>query len=221
MSGSNEISGSNIIAVFDFDGTLIKDDSMMLFFRRYYKISWENIGALLVLVRETVKFFMKINSRKQYKEKFLNIVISSLKNKGLEEIGTDFSKFLLKKISKDALLEINRLKEKGCETILLSASLDFYLREIKEALGFSRLVCTLTSLKEGKIIITGENCYGQNKIERLLEQYPKDSIDWHNSYCFTDNLSDSGLLSLFGNPFAVNNFKMAVKNARVKNIAWK
>jgi HAD superfamily hydrolase (TIGR01490 family) len=211
----------DIIAVFDFDGTLIKEDSMVLFFRRYYKFSRSNIGVFLVLVRETIKFFIKINSQKQYKEKFLNIVISSLKNKGLEEITPDFSKFLLKKISKDALQEINRLKEKGCETILLSASLAFYLREIKEALGFSKLICTQASLKDNKIIITGENCYGQNKTERLLEQYPKDSTDWQNSYCFTDNLSDSGLLSLFGNPFAVNNSKLAAKNPGVKQLVWK
>jgi phosphoserine phosphatase len=34
-----------LIAVFDFDGTLIKEDSMVLLFRRYYKSSWGNIGA--------------------------------------------------------------------------------------------------------------------------------------------------------------------------------
>jgi phosphatidylglycerophosphatase C len=221
MFGSDEISGSNIIAVFDFDGTLIKEDSMFLFFRRYYKFSRGNIGALPVLVRETVKFFIKIYSRKQYKEKFLNIVISSLKNKSLEAIGQDFSQYLLNKISKDALREINSLKEKGYETILLSASPDFYLKKIKECLGFSKLICTQTSFRDGKVIITGENCYGQNKIERLLEQYPKDSIDWENSYCFTDNLADSGLLSLFGNPFAVNNNKMAVKYTGIKKLVWK
>ena len=210
-----------IIAVFDFDGTLIKEDSMVLFFRRYYKFSRGNIGISLVLVRETVKFFMKINSQKQYKEKFLNFVISSIKNKSLEEIIPDFSQYLLEKISKDALREINRLQEKGYETILLSASPDFYLREVKEALGFSKLICTQTSLKEGKIIITGKNCYGKNKVAMLLEQYPKDSVDWQGSYCFTDNSSDLGLLSFFGNPFVVNNNKLAVKNPGIKNLAWK
>ena len=209
-----------LIAVFDFDGTLIKDDSMVLFFRRYYKYSRNNTGILITLVWETIKFFVKINSQKQFKEKFLNIVIRSLKNTGLEEIIPDFSKFLLKKISKDALIEINRLKEKNYETILLSASCDFYLSQIKEALGFSKLICTETCIKDDKIIITGENCYGRNKILRLLEQYPKDSIDWQNSYCFTDNLSDSGLLSLFGNPFAINNKKLAAKNPGFKHLVW-
>jgi HAD superfamily hydrolase (TIGR01490 family) len=210
-----------LIAVFDFDGTLIKEDSMVLLFRRYYKSSWGNIGTSLRLVLETIKFFMKINSQKQFKEKYLNLVISSIKNKSLEEITPDFSGFLLKKISKDALREINRLKEKGYETILLSASPDFYLREIKEALGFSKLICTQTTFKDNKIIITGENCYGKSKIARLLEQYPKSSTDWQNSFCFTDNLSDSGLLSLFGNPFAVNNKKLAARNPGFKHLVWK
>ena len=210
-----------LIAVFDFDGTLIKDDSTVLFFRRYYKYCWNNTGILIMLIWETIKFFMRINSQKQFKEKFLNIVIRSSKNTCLEEIIPDFSKFLLKKISKDALREINSLKEKGYETILLSASCDFYLKEIKEALGFSKLICTETCLKDDKIIITGENCYGGNKILRLLEQYPNDRIDWQNSYCFTDNLSDWRLLSLFGHPFAVNNNKLAAKNPGFKHLVWK
>jgi len=210
-----------LIAVFDFDGTLIKEDSMVLFFRKYYKFSWDNIGILLMLIWETIKFFIKINSQKQFKEKFLNIVLSSIKNKGLEEIIPDFSKFLLTKIFKDARREINSLKEKGFETILLSASPDFYLREIKKALGFSKLICTASCLKDDKIIITGENCYGKIKIIRLLEQYSMDSVDWQNSYCFTDNQSDSGLLSLFGNSFIVNNNKLAAKNPNFKRLVWK
>lgn len=210
-----------IIAVFDFDGTLIKEDSMVLFFRRYYKFSLGNIGTSLRIVWETVKFFMKINTQKQFKEKFINLMIRSSKNSDLEEIVTDFSGFLLRKILKDALLEINRLKEKGYETVLLSASLDFYLSQIKEALGFSTLICTQTSLRDSKVTITGDNCYGKNKIAKLIAQYPKDTIDWQNSYCFTDNPSDSALLSHFGNAFAVNSKKLAAKNPGVKHLVWK
>jgi HAD superfamily hydrolase (TIGR01490 family) len=209
-----------LIAVFDFDGTLIREDSMLLFFRRYYNYSLSNTGISIALVRETIKFFMKINSQKQFKEKFINIVISSIKNISLGVIIPDFSRFLLTKISLDALSEINKLREKGYEIILLSASPDFYLKEIKKTLGFSKLICTQTCLKDDKIIITGENCYGQNKIARLLEQYPVDSIDWQNSYCFTDNVSDSDLLSLFGNSFVVNNKKLAARNHRYKHLNW-
>jgi phosphatidylglycerophosphatase C len=210
-----------LIAVFDFDGTLIKEDSMVLLFRRYHRFSLGNAGIFLRLVWETIKFFMKINSQKQYKEKFLNLVIRSSKKAAPEEILSDFKKFLLEKILRDAAKEINSLKEKGYETILLSASPDFYLAGVKEALGFSKLICTQTVTKDGNIIITGENCYGQNKVARLLEQYPGGSTDWQGSYCFTDNSSDMGLLSLFGNPFVVNNNKLAAKNPGVKNLVWK
>lgn len=210
-----------LIAVFDFDGTLIREDSMVLFFRRYYKFSWENTGILIKLIWETVKFFLRINSQKQYKEKFINFILMSLKNKNLQEITWDFSNHLLKKIFKDAIVEIKKLKEKGYETILLSASLDFYLKKVREALGFTKLICTETTLKEGRMIITGDNCYGENKILKLLGDYEQDKVDWKNSYCYSDNLSDSDLLSLFGNPIAVNNIKLAVKNPGFKYLSWK
>jgi len=210
-----------LIAVFDFDGTLVKEDSMVLFFRRYYKHSFGNAGISVKIVWETIKFFLKINTQKQFKEKFINLVVRSCKNTNLEEIAKDFSKFLLRKIFKDALLEINRLRKKGYETILLSASTDFYLKEIKDALGFSELICTKTSIQNGKITIDGENCYGQSKVSRLMEKYPGDSVNWQNSFCFSDNSSDKCLLSLFGNPFVINNRKFAAKNPDFVNLAWK
>ncbi|GAG74466.1 unnamed protein product [marine sediment metagenome] len=62
-----------LIAIFDFDGTLIKRDSMVLFFLRYFNFSWKNILNLFQLALETIKFFLKIYSQKKYKEKFLNL----------------------------------------------------------------------------------------------------------------------------------------------------
>ncbi|GAI33922.1 unnamed protein product, partial [marine sediment metagenome] len=76
-----------LIAIFDFDGTLIKRDSMVLFFLRYFNFSWKNILNLFQLALATIKFFLKIYSQKQYKEKFLNLVINSSKIKDPEKIA--------------------------------------------------------------------------------------------------------------------------------------
>jgi len=210
-----------LIAVFDFDRTLIKRDSMVLFFLRYFNYSWKDVPDLFRLNMETIKFFLKIYSQNQYKEKFLNLVVNSSRIKDLGKIADDFSKYLLKLIFRDARKRITRLKDDGYELVLLSASPDFYLEKIKDKLGFSKLICTKTSLKNGKIIICSENCYGENKIKMLLDEYKKEDVDWEKSYCFADNKSDKHLLSLFGKAFVVNNKRFKKNNSNFKLLIWK
>ena len=147
-----------LIAVFDFDGTIIKKDSMVLFFKRYFELSWKNIPALVRLSFESIKFFLGRNSRKQFKEKYINLILGASKIKDLDKLGNDFSEFLLEHILTDAKKEMNRLKEGGHELILLSASPDFYLRKVKDELGFSKLICTETRLEGGRLLVSGKNC---------------------------------------------------------------
>lgn len=210
-----------LIAVFDFDGTLIKKDSMFLFFKRYFNFSLKNTGKLLVLFKEAAWFIMKKYNQKQFKEKFINIIISSSKIRDIDKISGDFSDFLIKNIFKEAIKEKERLAKTGYETVLLSASPDFYLKEIKKKLDFNELICTETSIIGNKIVITGENCYGKTKIKKLQEIYPEVGVDWKNSYCFADHLSDEHLLKLFGNPVVVNDLRLKRKNPHFKYVVWK
>ncbi len=206
-----------LIAVFDFDGTLIKKDSMMLFFKRYFGLSWKNIPAFARLLFESIKFLLGLYSRKQFKEKYINLILGASKIKDLDELGNDFSDFLLEHVLPDAKKEINRLKESGHECILLSASPDFYLRKVKDELGFSMLICTKTRMEDGELLVSGRNCYGENKIKKLLSEYGS-NINWKDSYCFSDHSSDIELLSLFGNAFIVNNAKIVHED--IKTMVW-
>ena len=208
------------IAVFDFDGTMIKDDSMILFFKKYFNFSFKNTKKLLILFIQLFKFYLKIYTRKQFKEIFINIIIDSSKTKNLKKIGREFSGFILKLIFKGAIDEVKRLASIGYETVLLSASPDFYLNGIKEAIGFDSLICTTTDVIDGSVAITGYNCFGKNKIKKLKEEYPDSQVDWKNSYCFTDGPSDRQLLKLFGNAFVVNNKRLKKKNPCFGFIAW-
>ncbi len=209
------------IAVFDFDGTLIKRDSMVLFFSRYFKFlslhGFLNAPQLLI---DTLKFALKLYSRKQYKEKFINSIIDSSKINDIDKLANDFSEYLLTKIYIDARRKIETLKRDGFELVLLSASPDFYLKKIKDKLGFSKLICTKTYYKDRKIIISGKNCYGKNKIKMFLDKYKIKDINWKESYCFSDCSSDKKLLSYFGKSYFINNKKLAKNNPQFKYLRW-
>ncbi|MCD4670440.1 MAG: HAD-IB family hydrolase [Actinomycetia bacterium] len=210
-----------LIALFDFDGTLIKKDSMILLFFRYFDLSIKNIPIFCRLVYGALKYFLKIYSQRQFKEIYINLIIDSSRIRDVEALFDDFSKYLLGRILKTARKEITGLKDKGYKIILLSASLDLYLEKVSRGLGFSELICTRTTCNDNKIKITGLNCYGKNKIKMLLGSHKEDRVDWKASYCYSDSESDRELLSLFGNPYIINNVRFGKKDPDFKSVIWK
>ena len=210
-----------LIAVFDFDGTLIKKYSMVLFFFRYFYLSIKNVPNFYRLVYETLKYFLKIYSQKEFKEKYINLVIDSSRFKDIDALFDDFSKYLLGLVFMGTKEKIIELKNKGYKTILLSASPDLYLEKISRELGFSELICTETACSDSKIAVSGLNCYGKNKIKMLLDSFREDRVNWKGSYCYSDSESDRALLNLFGNPYIVNNVRFGKKNPDFKSVIWK
>lgn len=210
-----------LIAVFDFDGTIIKKDSMILFFFRYFKLSIKNLPNFCKLIFETLKYFLKISSQKQFKEKYINLVISLYGFKDRKILFDDFSKYLLGLVFETAKKKIIEFNKGGFKTILLSASPDLYLEKIAKGLGFSELICTRMTCSDNRVVVSGLNCYGKNKIKMLLDKYPEDRVDQKASFCYTDSESDRGLLSIFGNPYIVNNIRFGKKNPDFKSVIWK
>lgn len=210
-----------LIALFDFDGTLIKKDSMVLLFLRYFDLSIRNVPKLTRLIYETIKYFLKIYSQKQFKEIYINLIINSSRYKDRKALFDDFSKYLIGMIFKSAKKKISELKSKGYTVILLSASPDLYLKKISRELGFSELICTRMDYEDNKAVVSGLNCYGKNKIKMLLSSHEGDKVDWKRSYCYSDSESDRKLLSLFGNPYVVNNARFRKKAPEFKSVMWK
>lgn len=210
-----------LIALFDFDRTLIKKDSMILFFFRYFNLSIRNVPKLCRLIYGTIKYFLKIYSQRQFKEIYINLIISSSRFKDKEALFDDFSKYLLGMIFKSAKKKISELKEKGYKAILLSASPDLYLEKISRELGFSELICTRMVHKGNEVVVSGLNCYGKSKIKMLLDSHKGDKVDWKRSYCYSDSESDRELLGLFGNPYIVNNAGFGRVAPEFKSVIWK
>ncbi|GAI52397.1 unnamed protein product, partial [marine sediment metagenome] len=188
---------------------------------RYFGLSIKNVPNFCRLSLEILKYFLKIYSQKQFKEKYINLVIDSSGFKDIEALFDDFSKYLLGLVFITAKKKIIEFEKKGYRTILLSASLDLYLEKISTGLGFSELICTRTAHGDNRIVISGLNCYGKNKMKMLLGKNKEDRVDWEGSYCYTDSESDRGLLSLFGNPYIVNNVRFGKKNTDFESVIWK
>lgn len=60
-------------------------------------------------------------------------------------------------------------------SIVISASPDFLLEDISKRLGFDEIISTRYDMKKGRII--GENCRGEEKLNRLFELHKREELN--------------------------------------------
>lgn len=128
---------------------------------------------------------------------------------------------LSKILYKDSINMIKKLKKEGCDVYLISASGEFYLKELYKIKEIDMIIGTRFEFKDGIFTgkMIGKNCKGEEKVHRLKEVLHKKKIevDFKNSYMFSDSLSDKPLLDLVGNPYLIN-YK---KKTNMKVLNWK
>lgn len=66
-------------------------------------------------------------------------------------------------------------KDESREYVVISASPDFLLNDIKKRLNIKNLICTTHNKRTGAII--GENCRGKEKINRLYNEFNEEHIN--------------------------------------------
>jgi len=165
------------IAAFDFDGTITRKDTLIEFLRfvggnaRFYTV-FALYSPLLVLMK------LKLYSNQKAKEK---IFAHYFKDIALEQFNDLCHRFFGQKgqalIYAEAKAQIAKHKAQGDEVVIISASIENWVCHFAKALKADKLLATQVEVKDGKI--TGRfltaNCYGKEKVKRLLSAYQERS----------------------------------------------
>ena len=182
------------IAAFDFDGTITRKDTLIEFLRfaggnaRLYAV-FALYSPLLVLMK------LKLYSNQKAKEK---IFAHYFKSMPIEQFDNLCRRFYEQKglalIYAEAKAQIAKHKEQGDEVVIISASLENWVCHFAEAWKADKLLATQVEVEDGKL--TGHfftaNCYGKEKVNRLLSVYPE-----RNKYylmAYGDSRGDKELL---------------------------
>lgn len=157
------------VAVFDFDGTLTRSDSLFPFLKMVgglFQYCW----GLLILSPILVRYALHLTPNWKAKEAVLTYFLSGLTEEKLHQLG---QRFAAQKISKllrpEAVQRLRWHQEQGHQTILVSSSLEVYLLPWAEMMGLSQVIGTQLASKSGRLTgrIFGKNCYGREKVNRL------------------------------------------------------
>lgn len=181
------------IAFFDFDGTITRQDSFFLFLKFVLK----NKFYIKLIINLPILIFYKLNliSNAKAKELVLKLCIKNMEEKELDSKMEDFALVLESICMQSAIEKIKWHKNNNHEVVIVSASLELYLKKLAKKLGME-LIATKLKIENGKITgkLGSPNCYGEEKVKRIKEKY--DLSLYSNIYVYGDSKGDKEMLEI-------------------------
>ncbi len=208
------------LALFDVDYTLTRKETLIAFYTYLTKKRPALLVHLPRAVLSGLLFKLGVNKEKETKEMFLSF-LRDLPLETLDKLADDFLEEELKHILyEDGVEKIRELKDKGYVIVLTSASPEFYISKLKDVFGADYVMGTRFMEKDGVFTgkMLGENNKGEEKVIRLKDAIKNMEINFHESYMFSDSMSDDPLLKLVGKPYLINYKK---KNPKYPVLYWR
>jgi HAD superfamily hydrolase (TIGR01490 family) len=191
-----------VVAVFDFDGTLTKRDSLPRFLW-HYAGPRQFIRKSLSLAPALLKYLLGRLDNHAAKEKvFITFFARARKNEFSAKAGA-FSRMVLPSLVKaECAKKLQWHQQQGHQCLLVSASIEDYLIPWAERAGFAKVLGTrleidATGFLTGRLL--GGNCYGAEKVRRMQEYLG--SLRQFEIYAYGDSRGDKELLETADHPF--------------------
>jgi HAD superfamily hydrolase (TIGR01490 family) len=201
---------ARLVAVFDLDGTLTYGDTYMPYLVGFFvRHPWRIFRLWNLPWYMALYAFGKFNNS-DLKQQFLISFLGGVKREQICIWTNIFlDKLLRRGIRKEALITLEKHRKNGDHLVLLSASLDIYVKEFGCRLGFNETICTSVQWSNGKLSgrLSSRNCHGREKISRLLSRCKK--IDTTYFIAYADDISDIPLLSMVDRGVLINGSRKA------------
>lgn len=183
-----------VIAFFDFDGTLTPKDSFLEFIKYTHGYNYLILGFLFNFPF-VLCYLLKMYPNNRLKERIFNHFYGGIEQKELEQKGEVFCDEILPKIIHPrALTRLNFHLEKKHKVYLLTASSSLWLNKWCTQKGIE-IIGTEFEIKKGYYTgrIKGNNCYGKEKLIRIYSLFfQKKDV---TTFGYGDSRSDDYFLS--------------------------
>ncbi|NLI25315.1 MAG: HAD-IB family hydrolase [Bacteroidales bacterium] len=180
------------LVVFDFDGTITRKDTMLALAQ--YRCGLPGfLAGMVVLSPWLLMHVLGIYPNHRTKERFLTFFFGGTT---VEEFGKLCQQFIDEKLEgmlrSDAIKCLKQHKEAGDRVLVVTASAGNWVMPWCIRYGVECIASSL-EVKEGKITgrMDGKNCYGEEKVRRLLEKARPG--DYDALIVYGDSRGDSAL----------------------------
>ena len=196
------------VAVFDFDGTITRKDTLIEFIR-FAKGSAVLYWGMLLHLPWLILMKLHLYDNSKTKERVFAWFFRGMPIKHFNKLGHEFYQTQADKLLySDARQQIHDHHQKGDLVVILSASIENWVQPFASALQAEGLLCTQAEVKDDKLTgrFSTPNCYGAEKVRRLKEWLKTKSIEHPYIIAYGDSRGDKELL-LFADESHYKQFK--------------
>ena len=179
------------IVAFDFDGTLTTSDTLIELIR-YAHGTWALLFGLLCFAPLLVMMKLRLYPNYKVKQKVFARFFGGMSLKDFDTLCRRFAETHRHLLRPSMLETLRQSQADGAEVVVISASMDNWVNPFLDGV---KVIGTQPEVDNG--ILTGRfatpNCYGQEKVTRLLADYP-DRQSYHLT-AYGDSRGDKELLA--------------------------
>jgi HAD superfamily hydrolase (TIGR01490 family) len=179
------------VVVFDFDGTLTKKDTFVAFIRyacgnRAFVLGFLWYAPLLMLM------ILHLYPNDKAKQRVFSHFFKGMSLKTFDNLCQRFARDNRHLLRPQGIQTLQQAQADGSDVLIVSASIDNW---VEPFFPETKVLGTQVEVKDGRLSgrFLSKNCYGQEKINRLLEKYPHRE-EYHLT-AYGDSRGDKELLA--------------------------
>lgn len=190
------------VAAFDFDGTLIRGDSLIPFLSLV--AGRRRVAAALGATAPSLGWALAgRGDRDVVKAAVLSRVLAGLPVDAVEKAGSLYAAKLVEhRLRREMVARLGWHRDQGHDLVLVSASLAVYLEPLGDMLGFDQVLATGLEVVDGVLTggLVGANVRGPEKAARLRAWLEGEAC---HLYAYGDSAGDHDLFALAQSAFLV------------------
>lgn len=191
------------LTIFDFDGTLIRKDSLFEFAK--FAIGKRRcLWATVLSIPDIALWKLGIRTNSQAKESLIRHFYHGMEYSYLSQKGKEFASVINSMLRTDVYDKMVQHIQAGDRVIIISASLRFWIEPWARQNGIDLVIATEPEIND-RGIFTGRfatpNCHGEEKATRLRAVLP--DLQDYDITAYGDSTGDNALFKLTDKSYRV------------------
>jgi HAD superfamily hydrolase (TIGR01490 family) len=162
------------IAIFDFDGTITSKDTFLRFVL-FTKGKLHFFAGFALHLPLIIAYYAGFYPNWKLKEALFSFFYKGISSEQFDRWGDLFVSEIRKITRPKALAAIDEHLSQGDEVIIVSASIENWVKPWAKAIGCRRVIATQVETDENGFLtgkFSSPNCYGAEKVNRFKAAYP-------------------------------------------------
>ncbi len=197
-----------MLALFDMDGTLVRENTAALYVKYEYEMRRISAWKLARVLWWRARYFSGHLDAEELAERALGWYVGRSIEELQAEMASWFERYVSQHITARAKQRVEEHRRAGDVLAVVTGAAPYATVHLAELLRIHQIVCSEVEVVDGRITgkLVRPGCFGIGKLQRtrnwLRESYPELSLERATFY--TDSITDLPLLEAVGNPVAVN-----------------